>query len=285
MNNLTGTIINDCADDLARARQEIRFAALFGVRPTFLGVGSYSPIEAAGSLLDVLDVLVNFPSANDSQQHVVLVNVAPRGEDIQQKWDNGTPFCYFRVGNVLVVCAYEGQCLALARDVGIVGEVALLDVPTVTAAAVGWGELSVEQAQKINNTQFRSLEFLPLVAFWLCQGRPVPSTKQSLVALPSAKAQVWHVDNFDNAKTTLLPKDVGFEQGREVVLADGRRATCFERLADVPQGATAFTIGSSGYGPHRFLEVAIGHRGRAATRHGLRAGSPVIVHNTVKQVD
>jgi hypothetical protein len=276
MTSVIGTIINDCADGSARTRQELRFNTLFGVKPTFLGVGSYSPIEAAGNLLDQLDVLTKFPLADQGRENIVLVNVAPRAEDVKQKWDNGTPFCYFRCDNTWVVSTYEGHCLALARDLGIVDEVELLDVPTVTSAAATWGDLSVEQAEKINHSQFRSLEFLPFAAYWLWKGRPVPSQKQSLADLPSPDNQVWQIDNFDNVKTTLLPEDIGFKQGKQVVLHNGEVATCYTRLADVPRGVTALTIGSSGYGARRFLEVVVGGCGRAGSRHEFAIGSPVL---------
>jgi len=283
MKTVIGTIINDCADGYARTRQELRFDTLFGVKPTFLGVGSYSPIEAAGNLVDQLDVLTKFPLADKGRENIVLVNVAPRAEDVKQKWDNGTPFCYFRIGNTLVVSTYEGHCLALARDLGIVSEVELFDIPTVTAAAVQWGDLKVKEAEKINNSQFRSLEFLPLVAYWLWKGKSVPSKKQSLAELPSPKAQVWQIDNFDDVKTTLLPEDVDFVQGKEVTLFNGKQATCYRRLADVPDGVTGLTIGSSGYGPHRFLEVVIGGCGRAGAVHGFTPGDSVLAaSNTVK---
>jgi hypothetical protein len=264
---------------------------LFGVKPIFVGVESYEPLEAAGNLIDLLDVLVNFPLGDRGRDSIVLVNVAPRGEDVQEKWDNGTPFCYFKVGRVLVVSTYEGHCLALARDLGIVREVELLDVPTVTSAAIKWGDLTTKEAEKVSHSQFRSLEFLPLVAYWLWQGKPVPSRKWSLDALPSAKGQVWFVDNFDDVKTTLLPEDVGFEQGKAVTLANGETAVCYRRLADVPQNITALTIGSSGYGRHRFLEVVIGHRGRAGNEHNFILGSSVLTNRnetlltSAKQVD
>jgi hypothetical protein len=276
MTKLTGTIINDCADDNSRVRQELRFNSLFGVQPIFLGVDSYSPVEAAGNLLDVLDILTNFPLADKDRENIVLVNVAPRGEDVQEKWDNGTPFCYFRLGKTLVVCAYDGQCLALARNLGVVHEVELLDVPTVTNDAVTRGELTLGEASKINDSQFRSLEFLPLAAYWLWQGKKLPSQTLSLSELPGAKGLVWLVDNFDDVKTTLLPEDVGFKDGKKVVLANGQTALCHRRLADVPKGVTAVTIGSSGYGQHRFLEVVIGHRGKAGSAHSLAAGEPVL---------
>ncbi len=276
MATVIGTILNDCADGPARTRQELRFDTLFGVKPTFLGVESYSPIEAAGNLLDQLDVLTKFPLADKKRDHIVLVNVAPRAEDVKQKWDNGTPFCYFRIDNALVVSTYEGHCLALARDLGIVSEVELLDVPTVTAAGVEWGDLTAEEAEKINHSQFRSLEFLPLAAYWLWKGRPVPSKKQSLIELPSSRGQVWQIDNFDNVKTTLLPEDIRFEQGKEVTLFNGTLATCYRRLADVPKDVTALTIGSSGYGIHRLLEVVVGGCGKAGSLHGFDIGSPVL---------
>jgi hypothetical protein len=276
MTNAIGTIITDCADGSARTRQELRFDTLFGVKPTFLGVDSYSPVEAAGNLVDQLNVLTKFPLADKERDNIVLVNVAPRAEDVKQKWDNGTPFCYFRINNTLVVSTYEGHCLALARDLGIIGEVELLDAPTVTVAAVQWGDLSAEEAEKISHSQFRSLEFLPLVAYWLWQGKPVPSKKQSLAELPSPKGQVWLIDNFDNVKTTLLPEDVDFKQGKEVTLFNGAVATCYRRLTDVPKGVTALTVGSSGYGPHSFLEVVVGGCGKAGSQHGFAIGSPVL---------
>lgn len=276
MTDIIGTIITDCADGSARTRQELRFDTLFGVKPTFLGVGSYSPIEAAGNLIDQLDVLTKFPLADKGRQNIVLLNVAPRAEDIKQKWDNGTPFCYFRIGNTLVASTYEGHCLALARDLGIVNEVELLDVPTVTWAAIEWGDLTSKEAEKINHSQFRSLEFLPLVAYWLWRGKSLPSKKQSLAELPVTKGQVWQIDNFDNVKTTLLPEDIAFELGKQIKLANSKLATCCRRLADVPKGVTALTIGSSGYGPHRFLEVVVGGCGKAAEKHSLTIGSQIL---------
>lgn len=279
MNNITGTIITDCHDDPTRARQEVRFTSLFGVKPTFVGVESYSAIQAAGSLVDVLNVLTQFPLANQDNENIVLVNAAPRGEDIKERWDNGTPFCYFRLGKTLVVSTYEGHCLALARDLGIIHEVQLMDIPTVTAAAVAWGDVTKVQAERINHTQFRSLEFLPLAAYWLWQGKPVPSQAQSIDHLPSAKGQVWHIDNFGNAKTTLTSDEVDFAAGKQVRLGDNLVATCYNRLADVPKDQLALTVGSSGYGKHHFLELAIGHRGRAADKYELSIGSPITFEN------
>lgn len=276
MNQPIGTIITDCTDNNARARQELRFQTLFGVTPTFLGVQSYTTIEAAGNLIDQLDVLTNFPNTNTDTPIIILVNVAPRGEDIKEKWANGTPFCYFRLNNVLIVSTIDGQCLALARDLGIVDQVEVFDIPTVTAAAVQQGDLTAAEAEKINQTQFRSLEFMPLVAAWLLQGKTPPSKPWSLSELPSSRGQAWFIDNFDNVKTTLLPADVDFADGKKVTLANGAIATCYTHLADVPKDTVALTIGSSGYGPHRFLEVVIGHRGRAASLHGFKVGSPIL---------
>ncbi len=276
MSKIIGSIINDCADDHARARQELRFKALFGVQPTFVGVASYSPIEAAGNLVDQLDVLVNFPLADKQSEHIILVNVAPRGEDIAARWDNGIPFYYAKIGKVLLVGTYEEQCLALLRDLGVADRVELLDTADVTRAAIAWGDLSTNQAERIKNSQFRSLEFLPLVAYWVQQGRPVPSQSRSLKDLPSTKKQVWSIDNFGNAKTTILPGNIGFRPGKKVMLSNGAEATCYHRLADVPQGVTALTVGSSGYANERFLEVVIGHRGNAAQTHNLTVGTPAV---------
>lgn len=283
MSNMVGMIITDCADGNARVRQTSRFEGLFNSRPGFLGVGARMPdIEAAGNLLDQLDVITNLPTSREDTQAVILVNVAPRGDKVREKWENGTPFCYFRIKNVLVVSTYAGRALSLLKDRGLADSVELLDVPTVTAEAVKWGELSESHADRINHTQFRSLEFLPLVAHWITQGRPVPSTTYP-VDHYDIKGKVWCIDNFGNAKTTLLPSDIGFEEGKTVVLKDGQQATCYNHLADVPKNETALVVGSSGYGKDRFLELVVqwhddGFHGSdsAASRHNLGVGSTVL---------
>lgn len=278
--NFIGTIITDCSDPLARSRQQLRFHSLFGVQPTFLGVGRQAPdLEAAGTLVDQLDALTNPPTSRQPAPAVILVNVAPRGGRTKQIGDNGTPFCYTRIGQTLIVSTYAGRALDLVARLGLVSEVQLLDIPTVTAAAVEWGELTPEQANRINNTQFRSLEFLPLVAYWLSTGRPVPSTTRQLEPA-NVTGLVWHIDNFGNAKTTLLPSDVSFDDGKTIALPDGHTATMYRRLTDVPADASALVIGSSGFGPDRFLEVVVqwrdhGHTASdsAASRHQLSVGS------------
>ncbi len=63
---------------------------------------------------------------------------------------------------------------------------------------------------------------------------------------------------------------------KQITLHNGEVATCYRRLADVPKDVTALTIGSSGYGTHRFLEVAIGGCGKAGSLHGFDIGSPVL---------
>ena len=285
MTKLIGSIITDCNDDGARARQELRFKSLFGVQPTFLGVGERAPdIEAAGNLLDQLDTLQNLPASAEKPQAVILVNVAPRGDKVREEWGNGTPFCYFHVGETLVVSAYAGRNLDLVHRRGLVDTVELLDTEKVTAAAVQWGDITSAQAKNITHSQFRSLEFMPLVAYWLLHDRPVPASTQSLKSSLDPQGHIWQIDNFGNAKTTLVPSDIGFEEGKKVTLADGHEAVCHRRLADVPKDTSALTIGSSGYGPDRFLEVVVqwrddGFHGSdsAAKRHKLTVGSPVLL--------
>lgn len=266
----SGAIITDCADDNARVRQELRFARLFGAKPAFLGVGAdavhakegqAADIKAAGNLIDAL-----------GHADIMLVNVAPRGES--ETDSNGTPFCYFYISDTLVVSTYTPRCLGLLRDLGYVDSIELMDVPTVTAAAVQWDELTEQEAERINNTQFRSLEFLPLAARWVYEGRDVPSQSKPLDNLPAIQPCVWWVDNFGNAKTTLRSQDIDFQDGNEVKLSTGQSAVCHTRLADVPRDTTALVKGSSGYGNDRFLEIVV-QRGNAAAKHNLEVGSTV----------
>jgi S-adenosylmethionine hydrolase len=112
----------------------------------------------------------------------------------------------------------------------------------------------------------------------LYSGKAVPAEIQSLENLEAMPAigKVWFVDNFGNLKTTLRAEDIGFEEGREFTLSNGEPVACYRRLADVPKATTGLTIGSSGYGQDRFLEVVVGERGRATDVHSLTIGSEVL---------
>lgn len=285
MSRVIGSIITDCADHNARTRQELRFANLFGVTPAFIGLGAKSPdIEAGGNLIDQLGTLVNTPASTEASEKIILVNVAPRGDKVRKKWNNGTPFCFVRVDDVLIVSTYAGRALSLLKQFSLAETVEVMDIPTVVTAAVEWGELTQEQADHITNTQFRSLEFLPLAAYWLSQGRDVPSETHPIEDDPEIKGSVWCIDSFGNAKTTLTEGDIDFEEGKKLPLVDGMEATCYRRLADVPKDESALVIGSSGYKKYRFLELVVqwrddGFHGSdsATSRHSLSIGS-----NTIK---
>jgi hypothetical protein len=131
------TIINDCTDANVVGRQGTRVASLFGVSPTYVGVGaglqsdnSADPaeLEAAGCLIDVLD-------AADEEKGVVLVNVANRHSK-GKKWPNGTPFGYFYYRNTLVVSTIDGVVLSLVKKLKLVDFVFVMDIPTVLTELV-----------------------------------------------------------------------------------------------------------------------------------------------------
>lgn len=270
-----GTIITDCSDPNAAGRQIARFAELLGVQPTFIGVeGEHADLAAAGNLVDRLGDATDLPTSAANPSGVILVNVAPRGEK-KNGDDNGTPFCSFWAGEILVVSTLRGRSLSLAQRLGYIenNSVAVYNIPDVTAEAVKWGELSERQASRINDTQFRSLRFSPLVARWLLDGKGVPHREEKLEPDTDIVNRAWFIDNFGNVKTTLSPEDIGFEADKEVVLADGRRIACYRRLADVPKGESGLVIGSSHL--DGLLEVVV-QKGKAAKRHKFKVGSKVL---------
>ena len=194
---------------------------------------------------------------------------------MREKWENGTPFCYFETGSSTVVSTYEGRALSLVRKLGLVGSVHLLDTPEVTNSFVTDGILTTGQAKAINNTQFRSLEFLQIAARELVGGRPLPAEEVELEEHSFVEGRAWFIDNFHNVKTTLLPEDIGYEEGKTVTLAGGQEVVCYRRLTDVPNEEFGLTVGSSGYGGYRWLEIAK-QQGRAAEDLGLTVGSGVL---------
>lgn len=260
------SIINDCNDDNAAGRLTTRVAALFDAPTNFIGVPSFSDLSAAGNLVDILD-------AGAGKRGVVLVNVAPRHTG-EKAWVNGTPFGYFWFGETLVVSTVGGFTLSLANKLGISRELFLLDIHETLPALIQEGIISQEAAQRLTTTQFRSLHFAPYAARALLDGVELSSKQAPLARAPQAPRAVWWIDNFGNAKTTLLPEDVAFAPGSTIETQVGS-VTCFARLKDVPKGEIGSIVGSSGLRDRRFLEI-VKQGGSAAEDLGLKIGDNIL---------
>lgn len=257
------TIINDCHDENAAARQETRVGRLFPQASVSLaGVSDYGDLSAAGMLVDVLD-------AGRGGAGVILVNVAPRHKG-SKKWPNGTPFGYFRFEDTLVVSSVDGYTLSLVKHCGLVEAIHVMDIPTVAPVLAQEGVIDDEHAAHLLTTQFRSFDFTPFAASALERGIALPSERMSLTEVSDPPRAVWWVDNFGNCKTTLLTGDVTFAPGEQVTLGE-HTLTCYAHLKDVPKGEAALIEGSSGFPGKRFLEIVV--QGGRAEELGFSVGS------------
>lgn len=267
--------LTDCCDPNAVARQSTRLAALFGAAPAVLPLSGPDPEGAAAlTLLDVLrstDLL-----GGAGRPTVVLVNIAPR----DGHWPNGVPFCYFRYRDHLVISTLSPRVLEpVRRHLGVTA-VEVTDVrEALEAAAAQWAEFIPAEIDEIARTQFRSLWYVPLLARWLVDGRPVPARTEVLdVPAASRPVRVAVVDNFGNCKLD-APADelAGYAARTELELTDPtgavHRVRCYDRLPDVPRGEAGVVTGSSGIG---FAELVV-RGGSAAARFGLREGDQVAV--------
>ncbi|MFZ5424889.1 MAG: SAM hydroxide adenosyltransferase [Patescibacteria group bacterium] len=246
------TIITDCKSENDFGRQTTRFASLFSCTVNTVGVSSFlnssvAELEAAGNLIDVLD-------AGEGKEGIVAVNVAPRG-GTQKKWLNGTPFCFFKYEKTLVVSTYEGLTLSLIKKLNLIQHVNLTDIPTVMAFASSEGLVNKETADYIENTQFRSYEYLPKLAKWVHEGIEIPSKEVSINEIATVPSCVWYIDSFGNCKTTLLPEELEIVQG--YVNTKLGKIKLYERLKDVPHGETGIFTGSSGIKDKRFIEIGV----------------------------
>lgn len=256
------TIINDCSDVNAAGRQMARMATLEDASVSFIGVGSYGDMAAAGNLIDVLD-------AHDGKPGAILVNVAPR-HGTGKKWPNGTPFCYFWHKQTLVVSTFDGLTLSLVKKLCVAERVSLMDIRAVVDKMQREHLLDEEMGERIVSSQFRSYDFAPRVASYLLHENEPPATLVPLSEIDEAPRAVWWVDNFGNIKTTLLADEIGFAIGESITLA-GHTLVCKKRLSDVANDEAALIIGSSGLGEQRFLEIVVQGK-RACDELGLGLG-------------
>jgi hypothetical protein len=277
MSNPPVISLTDCTDPNAVARQTARLAALFGGTPTVLPLCGADPEgTAALTLLDVLRATQLLGGAGEPT--VILVNIAPR----DGHWPNGVPFCYFRVGEHLVISTLNMRVLAPLRRYLGVESVEVTDVrEALNAAAAGWAEFSEAQVDEIARTQFRSLWYVPLLARWLVDGRPVPSRTELIAESAEAAPRVAVVDNFGNCKLDVPAEQLpGYTEGGSVPVFDRETGLtvdvpCYSRLVDVPRDEPGIITGSSGYG---FAELVI-RGGSAARLFGLREGDALLARS------
>lgn len=242
-------IINDCWDDNARIRQTIRVSALLKSHVSFVGVSR--DIEAAGNLIDAIDAL-------NGEEGVILVNVAPRGN---ARFENGSPFGYFKHQKAIVIASIDGLTLSLVKKLGLTDHINVFPPESI------FRQLGIEEKR---GTQFRSYELLPKIAQALLWGTSLNTETLSIEEVPSPRSVAWLVDNFGNVKTTMLHLD----DERGILLDVGAQCAIpyFPSLKDVPNGEAGIISGSSGLGGNRFLELVV-QGGSAATEFKLKVGS------------
>lgn len=250
------TIINDCCDQGTMGRQAARAMNLLNAPVSTVGISSYAELEAAGNLIDILD-------ASEGGEGVILVNAAPR-HGRGKKWENGTPFGYFYYGKTLIVSTIAEETLSLVKKFGLASSLQLTDVPQVVDTMIERGLLASELRNRIVNSQFRSFEYMPRLAKWIRDGIDIPAKEYSFENIVDMPQTVWLVDNFGNCKTTILPSEIGHEPGKVVKTKIGE-FTCYTCLRDVPNDQPGLTIGSSGLGDKRFLEIVIQGKNAAET--------------------
>ncbi|MGW6276728.1 hypothetical protein [Kribbella sp. NPDC055071] len=259
------TYVTDCFDANARARLSTRIGALFGQSPTIVAADGPDPESFAA--LTLLDCLLSTQSLGTAgHPTITLLNIAPR----DGVWPNGVPFCYFTYGQHLVASTFNARALSLVRRELGIDSVHVTDIRSVLEAARGWADFSTTELDKIVDTQFRSLWYLPLLAKWVTDGHAVPSTATAVPELPEDEPIVTVIDNFGNCK---LDRRLDLTPGQTLTVA--RRndntlvdVTCYPHLTAVPRDTPGIIPGSSGTG---FTELVI--RGASAATHfGLQPG-------------
>lgn len=260
----TVTIINDCRDTNAAARQIARLSSILNCSAILVGVTT--DLEAAGNLIDALD-------ATEGRPGIILVNVAPRNGEAK-KWPNGTPFGYFHYKDTLVISTIDGLTLSLVKKLNLVNLIKVLDIPTVLDELTKTGLLSEQLNDYIVNSQFRSFEFLPRVAFYLLKNHDVVAKSLETSQIADIPNAIWWIDSFGNCKTTILPEEVSFKARRTLKTKVGE-LNFYPRLKDVPDNKPGIIIGSSGLFDKRFLEIVV--QGQSAAKHLRLAKGDAII--------
>jgi len=263
------TIINDCCDQNAKLRQISRVGSLF-LNSSVNCFCAKSEIEAAGLLVDAIDSF-------EGRSGIIIVNVAPRNGRAK-KWHNGTPFGFFRYKETLILASLDGHVLSLVKKLNLLEDVYIFDIKDVINS-IDEKELSKEEKSRIINTQFRSFNFLPRVAYWLSNNIEIPYEKYDLLNIDDIGQKVWFVDNFGNIKTTYLFEELADNKDNQYEVAFGQakiKLKLYKHLKDLPDNEVGLVVGSSGIENKRFIEIIA--QGKSASEKLLvNCGDEILV--------
>lgn len=244
-------IFTDCVDENAKERQIDRYESLFpGAHVSCNNLVS-GDVAILARIVDKLDA-----TRFGKELYIVVCNIAPRAD---KKYKNGAPFCFVRLGNAIIIGTPDA--FVLLKKLGIVTEVQETDVLTSCKKFLDDGE-----AERIARSQFRSFDYVPLLALWLFENKDIPTTSL-VVETETIEEQIWWKDCFGNLKTTLTESNIKN--------AKDTKFPFYERMSDVPVGDIAYVVGSSGYGNSRFVEL-IKQGGSAADDLDLDVGHKII---------
>lgn len=265
-------IISDCVgrDPDAELRLSMAVQGFIGMNPTMRHVQS----EIGMSFL-MADSLTRCPRPG-----VVIANIAPRNG--AHHYENGIPFSYFRTkSGHLVVSTAQPEAFVSFKLLGEIPKEGVRIVNTTTAvrAMVKAGFLRQEFAANITDSQFRSLDFEPLLATAVLLGIKMP--EESVIKekdIPDVSNSVAYHDRFGNVKLWILEKRLQkLKDGDKVMVRTPQSRTelpFYRQLRDVPDDIMALIVGSSGPHGRHFCEI-VTNGGKASSNQDFAIGNPV----------
>ncbi|MDQ6985471.1 MAG: hypothetical protein Q9M91_04950 [Candidatus Dojkabacteria bacterium] len=260
------TIIND-GDSQSIARAASRLGSLFNSSVTTFNVGKFADLSLAGNLIDIID-------SYEDREGIIIANSAPR-HDLAKKWENGTPFGYFRYKNLIISSTIDGNCLSLVKKLKLVSKIKVTDIKKVLNWAKEENEISDDMLiNRIIKSQYRSFDYQPRLVKWIYDYGDVPNVELEIKDVIDLEPSIYWIDNYGNCKTTVLPEEFDFKPG-EMVLTNFGELKCYNRMKDVPNREEALVIGSSGIDNKRFVEI-ISQGESASEKLGINIGDQII---------
>ncbi len=288
------TYFTDCvADETDKGDAHARMAVAVG-REMGLSTVTFVDVSYPGDGFDVAMTLVGVVAANQPTSlrrskgyTVVLNNSAPRRET-QGSESNGRKVCaVVAEGNTLIVSTFSGGFFELAHRLGLVQSVMMFETEEVLGWAAKESLLTEAEAESMADDQFRGARYIPWLAGLLIEQLTagvveLPHEWFDLGERPKPRGLVARLDSqkfgpnvYLDVLADELAVDWGSGYGR-LQLRTGQLIRCYGRLADIPPGQLGAVPSSSGFGPRRFVMLAI-QGGSGAQELARLLGEPMAV--------
>jgi hypothetical protein len=255
----------DCSDNNAKARV---FAHLSEQLKKFnFDIAVYGEKNVGDIAFDLYSI-VSFWKEKNIKGNIVVGNYAPRSEN----YPNGAPFLLTMINQNYVIG--NPETFYILKKIGLLNMLPVVEINILNTLELYFPE---EESLNLSQSQFRSLEVLPLLIYLIVNEKKIITKKYEFPIVAFSGSEIIFIDNFGNVKTSIKSHNFislkGLNTNLKIGDFEGQSPSYYWKLSDVPKGRAGFVVSGS----NDLVELVV-NGGSAAEFYNIKVGDKIIFH-------